>query len=341
MERKKRKKRKHSFPSLDFREKDDKVFDANFENKHHVKESTNDDTNMESIVENELDNDDDDLPAAFSPLKKSVKEYKRGDVLFAKFQRYPYWPAVFFRYVQPRGRGKAMHAWVYFFEENSSEGKKVILKLPISRLRDFNCKERDDLIKIGKEFHPSSYCVGISQAEDYLLKRAVGKTKDFFAVVEENNIECTEECPSENVVKKCLNVPEKPELKSLTPKRKSTRQERLMNKELTEWIRRESKPLLLNIWKKKIKSFRHNTFMQGGQNEKKRLKFMSGFGPMGEEESEEVFGLLVDWFNCECKTSVVNAVTYVSEVWLPEAVINGLMVTKNLTRDAAEKEFLC
>ena len=56
-------------------------------------------TEKDEVLKDELSSsdEDDDLPCAISPKKKprsSKHDYYQGDLVFAKFRSYPWWPAL-------------------------------------------------------------------------------------------------------------------------------------------------------------------------------------------------------------------------------------------------------
>eukprot|EP00111_Clytia_hemisphaerica_P011267 TCONS_00032995-protein len=129
-----------------------------------------------SISSNNSDSDGDFLP---SPLKRKRESgFEQGDLVFAKFNKFPYWPALFHSNCP-----KKKKANVYFFDYASLENKKTFA-VSVKSIKPYRCAEKSDLIASGTEKYKEEYSSGVERALDYLQKRAVGKVHNFFEDVE-------------------------------------------------------------------------------------------------------------------------------------------------------------
>lgn len=102
---------------------------------------------------------------------------------------------------------------------------------------------------------------------------------------------------------------------------------------------RQAKPILKQILDGKRSSERHMTFMSGTTNERNQLKHRAGFGPIGNEAVRtQIMDRLVE-FSREIKGNTLG-ISYVSEVWLPEAIIWSIQEINHVNRERAEEMFL-
>jgi len=85
-------------------------------------------------------------------------------------------------------------------------------------------------------------------------------------------------------------------------------------------------------------SERHATFTSGRVSEKNNLKRRAGFGPIADEDlRDDVMAMLVEFYE-ELKGS--TDISYISDVWLPEAIIFGIQQIDHVDRTKAEEIFL-
>lgn len=312
-----------------------------------------------SDVERLQEDEDEDLPNPFTPVKMQPSDFKEGDLVFAKFEKYPFWPAVFYKYMKRRKR-KSPYALVHFFESATEDNtNKKVYKISLSKLKSYTCEERDELIKVGES--ESDFNYGMEKCDDYLTKRALGKISDFFYAVDEeeddededeereneeqkseNDLDEDKNNKSENVSQEIKSTQMSPikAIMSYDSNRRSRRNASSCNKQLLEWVKQSSKPFLFAVTRGEQTSNRHSTFIKGTQKEKDRLKWSSGFGPLDEDQSDDLLRMLVTWYQKEFPESSFNPITYVSEVWLPEAIIRGIANTQQISLSEAELKYL-
>ena len=308
-------------------------------------------TNDTPATENDsLSEPDDDLPTPFTPVKDN-DDFKKGDLLFAQYPKYPYWPGVFYRYIKKRKCTSKQKAYVYFFDElskllyNNNSTKKII-PVSVKKLKRFTCKERDEIITVGSDH--KIFLNGMEQADEYMRKRALGKMTSFFEfVVEEHdstNRDGGDMREHENKVQILHDIPQEDIMEKVKIYRKSLFEVDKGNTTVTKnvilWIKENSRSLLRDIMTGKKSSERHEIFINGKQKDKDKLRWRSGFGELNETSANEIFDLLISWFTEDFQGSKYNAITYVSDVWLPEAYIHALSQTKNILLQDAEREYL-
>lgn len=328
---------KRKLPDLD-------QFEANKVNKVN-----SDSADMcEDFIGDEEDGEDDDLPVAF-PLAKDEEKFKKGDLCFAQYPKYPFWPALFYSHMQKKKNGK-QRAYVYFFDELSKiiefngKSKKKVIPVYVNNIKRFTCKERNELVEKGMVY--KDYSNGIEQAEEYMRKRALGKIDDFFEYVfqevpvsdgEEGDSREDVENPCKEISDKKILVNDKKKCMSLFEYSTSNTK---MAVEIITWIKTFSRTILNDITNGSIESRRHQIFHTGTQKDKDKLRWYSGFGELNENSANEILNLLVSWFTKDFPGSDFKAVSYVSDVWLPEAYIHALSNIKNILPQVAEIEYL-
>lgn len=183
----------------------------------------------------------------------------------------------------------------------------------------------------------------VKGAEEYTEERAKGRMLNFFQW-EDTDEEEEEEIEIENnkkTTKQKVNTALK--FKDLLQEKRSKRittSKQKFSKLL--YALDKTRPTLGKIFKEEVQCSRHETFLRGTTHEKNSLKYKSGFGPIDDDEiTEEISEKLIRWFKEDITTPYhINAVTYVSEVWLPEAIILALMNSQNANRETAEDLYL-
>ncbi|XP_038074033.1 PWWP domain-containing DNA repair factor 3A-like [Patiria miniata] len=112
---------------------------------------------------------------------------------------------------------------------------------------------------------------------------------------------------------------------------------------LLKYIRRDTtKNYLLAMFHGKVKSERQRLFNSDRQTDRQTLRAMAGLGPITDDELlSELTDFLRDLYveHCmQCKDDIPNT-SYITEVWLPEAIIFAIQKTRRVGRRNAEKLF--
>lgn len=84
-------------------------------------------------------------------------------------------------------------------------------------------------------------------------------------------------------------------------------------------------------------SERHAIYTSGRVSEKDNLRRRSGFGPIADENvRDEVMNMLKDYYQ---ELQGTSGISYVADVWLPEAIIWSISEIDHVDHQRAEKIF--
>ncbi|KAJ7385406.1 nucleosome binding [Desmophyllum pertusum] len=101
---------------------------------------------------------------------------------------------------------------------------------------------------------------------------------------------------------------------------------------------RQAKSTLKQILNGTKPSERHKIYTCGRVSERDQLKHRAGFGPIGDENlGDEIMTLLLKFHN---EFTGNKDLSYVADVWLPEAIIWSIQKIDHVDRERAEKMFL-
>eukprot|EP00112_Aurelia_sp_Birch-Aquarium-sp1_P008246 Seg1903.8 transcript_id=Seg1903.8/GoldUCD/mRNA.D3Y31 product="hypothetical protein" protein_id=Seg1903.8/GoldUCD/D3Y31 len=225
--------------------------------------------------------------------------------------------------------------------------KRTILRIPFRNVLHFCCdqEKKDTIMKEGKssdgqDFQDGQFSKAVKCAEEYLTSKAAGKMDEFFECEAEEEFSDDDEINAEPTKR----TPDQDKIffKDLLSKR--SRRTSSSNKTIKDLLKAmdNTRPTLIKIYNGEIESERHKIFTSGTTKQKDDLKYKSGYGPIDDDKmAEDLSDQLLTWFKESCSKRVnINAVSYVHDVWLPEAIILALMNSKNITRNKAEKIYL-
>lgn len=292
---------------------------------------------INTSVSSDGSSDDELLSDAFSPSQES-NQFSVGDIVWAKYYREPYWPA---QIKKITGKRKQDQKFLVKF----LAWHNCLFKVQPKKLVHFACdpNQRAEFLEVkwtlqNKELK-DLFDEALSQAENLLNRKGLGKSLDDdfdvddLQIFEENEEENAEHNGEEMTDK---DLPQ--ETSRLSECRKSLRARKQVSKysHILSYIR-QAKPALKQILNGKRTSERHATYTCGRVSEKNGLKLRAGFGPVGEENlRDEIMALLLDYYK-ELKGS--TDLTYVSDVWLPEAIIFSIQEIDKVDRERAEEMF--
>lgn len=289
----------------------------------------------ETVPESGETSDEELFKESFSP-KKEENKFSVDDIVWAKFYREPYWPAVI-KKVNEKTKTNPKKKYVVKFLGWTD----CLFKIQPNKLVHFACnaKQRSEFMgmKMGNEELQGMFDKALVQAEDFMNRKGLGKgfedekDEEHFQIFEDDDAENGEESD----VKKAPNVPPST---SLSECRKSLRARKPVSKysNILSYIR-QAKPILKDILSGTKHSNRHETYTRGRVSEKNLLKKQSGFGPVADETLREgIMDLLMDFYREFCGRVDL---TYISDVWLPEAIIQSISKMDNVDTAMAEEKF--
>ncbi|KAK3738147.1 hypothetical protein QZH41_016648, partial [Actinostola sp. cb2023] len=267
---------------------------------------------LEDGSDSDESSDRDLMENALSPSQTINSKFGLNDVVWAKMNRDPYWPAQVKR-IQKKTK-KYYVIFLGYIEKRSYSCK---------RLLPFACDagKREELMKEASQFDASYFQNAFTEAEDLVRKKALGISiepdeDEDYELVDIEDINDT------NQEKQDAPVVETPKLDEPTDVRRSKRAKKQFSKynhDILSYIR-EAKPILKEILAEKRPCERHKIFTTGNAKAKSVLKHQSGFGPISDSDLEiDIVEMLQEFYN-EVTTDKDNLsrVTYVVDVWLPE-----------------------
>ncbi|XP_028406862.1 uncharacterized protein LOC114529306 [Dendronephthya gigantea] len=316
----------------------------------------------EDNASNDCSSDDDSLPEAFSPAP-ATKNFKRGDVVWAKHMKFPPWPAQVGK--SPCTKQKT-HYNIIFLPKSGEKGIKILKKNVQSFSQDqetfLRLKNQEIQSHLIEDFNRA-----VEQAEEILLRRVFQKDDIPMDDMLEDEASDSSDDDDDGVSKleqeKSVDPVCKPVSESEQPVEKSEEdesgfdssemdaqsEENACHERKREHVSRYGNVLnelhlckqrLLAVYREEVPSFRHKTFKYGRVSERDALKHKGGFGPIQDEQTgEEIVRVLKMWLDAEAKQSYVT-LDYVFEVWLPEAMIYYIQHIDNISAEQAEEIYL-
>ncbi|KAM6143196.1 LOW QUALITY PROTEIN: PWWP domain-containing DNA repair factor 3B-like [Erethizon dorsatum] len=118
------------------------------------------------------DEEDEELPRFVFPYESH--SFETGMIVWFKYQKYPFWPAVI-----KSIRRKEKKASVLFVEPNMNPEKKGI-RVPLRRLKKFDCKEKQELVDKAREKYSESIDWCLSLICDYRVRIGCGSFSGSF-----------------------------------------------------------------------------------------------------------------------------------------------------------------
>ncbi|XP_024407420.1 PWWP domain-containing DNA repair factor 3B [Desmodus rotundus] len=115
-----------------------------------------------------FDDDDEDEVLPRLVFNYEPRSFETGMIVWFKYKKYPFWPAVV-----KSIRRKEKKASVLFVEANMNHEKRGI-RVPLRRLKKFDCKEKQALVEKAKEDYSESIDWCISLICDYRVRIGCG-----------------------------------------------------------------------------------------------------------------------------------------------------------------------
>lgn len=319
------------------------------------------DPNLDKDTCDSSSDSDTELPEGLSPIVGDFPICEK-DIVWLKWKKFPAWPA-FVRHIYRKKR-RIHKLSVAFIEGNSDMPKRLRVTYKSKTIVPFVDKQKDQFKMEGENIQDPvmkrKFIEACEIAENFLHKKAlVSLNREEFSFFgesdEEEEVESDTNESSQPVnhestmsdVEKRLSdsdsesdyyhTPQtaEPSVKELERLRKMTaKQENLVNYIKSE----EMKKYLLDIFYKRKNSTRHHAYFHGTIKEKNGLRY-AGFGPIyNEEQEEEIVDTTKKWLY-ELPKKDVPDISYILDVWIPEAVVYALIKVKGYSRKKAWLQF--
>ncbi|XP_021234361.1 PWWP domain-containing protein MUM1 [Numida meleagris] len=293
------------------------------------------------------DDDEEELPSILSHQEpESIDE---GILVWCKWQRYPYWPAVV-----KNVKRKHRKANVFFIEGNTGD-KKRSFSVSLRNLKHFDCEEKQDLIDQAKKDYRQEIEWCIQLISDYRIRVGchsfTGSFLEYFAddisypvrkQYRQSFVEMTfPNGAEEDLEESALETsPQKPSRKLLPDRTRAARDK--ANKKIVEFIvkTKGAEEHLLAILKCRKESRWMKDFLSSRQ-----------YGSCVETylEDEEQLDLVVNYLKevaChEGDTANLqrlhgDGVKFILDVLLPEAIIYAISAVDDIDYKKAEEKYM-
>lgn len=313
---------------------------------------------------------DTELPEGLSPIIVSRGEQliHEKDIIWLRVGKLPVWPAYVRKIYKKKKRIHKLS--VVFIEGCDQLPKRYRVTYKPKTMVPFFDKQKQKFMEEGETLSdPQSkvkFKESCEKAESYLHQKALSTLNkaefSFFNFInsddeEEEGSDCSEVIPpvapdstilsdveerlsdneDVNIYNGCdegisSQGPSAREMKRLM--KMTAKQENLVNFIKTD----EMKNYLFDIFYKKKKSERHQKYFYGSVKEQNSLKY-AGFGPIySEEQEEEIVECTKDWL-FEIPSDKRPPITYILDVWIPEAVVYAMIKVKKYCRKKAWEQF--
>lgn len=299
-----------------------------------------------STLVDEDEEEDEELPSILSRQEPQLIE--EGILVWCKWQRYPYWPAVV-RKVKRKHR----KANVLFIEGNVNDKKKGF-SVSLKSLKHFDCEEKQDLIDQAKEEHRQEIEWCIQLISDYRIRVGchsfTGSFLEYFAddisyPVRKQCYQGLVQMTFPNVAEENLEEslsetsPQKPSKKLLPDRTRAARDK--ANKKIVEFIvkTKGAEEHLLAI----LKSRKQSRWMKEFLNSSQYVTCIETY-----LEDEEQLDLVVNYLKevyHEMDTENLRQINgdrikFISDVLLPEAIIYAISAVDDIDYKKAEEKYI-
>nr|XP_013055530.2 PWWP domain-containing DNA repair factor 3A [Anser cygnoides] len=299
-----------------------------------------------STLVDEDEEEDEELPSILSRQEPQLIE--EGILVWCKWQRYPYWPAVV-RKVKRKHR----KANVLFIEGNVNDKKKGF-SVSLKSLKHFDCEEKQDLIDQAKEEHRQEIEWCIQLISDYRIRVGchsfTGSFLEYFA--DDISYPVRKQCyqglvqmtfpniAEENLEESLSETsPQKPSKKLLPDRTRAARDK--ANKKIVEFIvkTKGAEEHLLAI----LKSRKQSRWMKEFLNSSQYVTCIETY-----LEDEEQLDLVVNYLKevyHEIDTENLRQINgdrikFISDVLLPEAIIYAISAVDDIDYKKAEEKYI-
>lgn len=306
---------------------------------------------------------DDELPLLNIKHTPDNKTVSANQLVWVKFKGWPHWPAVVKKAFRKR-------CSIIFFEGSLVTKKPRRFNVSSKNVFSFGCESHQKFLTNGEASgHAEDFKKSYQQAKTFLFQQDYMTVEQFLNGHENSYVlkynstsrdrNCSpnldhdlnitnqvkriedEELPSTSTTSDLPNELSQSEDTDESPPPVS-RQQRISNNKILRCIRsKKVKAHLIQIAKGKKYSERHCKFHSTKASARNSLKRVSGFGELADEKQhEELVALLISYHKELFGETLVAAVDYVFDVWLPEAMIYAVGKVKKLSPEEAQKEYL-
>ncbi|XP_076103503.1 uncharacterized protein LOC143072465 isoform X2 [Mytilus galloprovincialis] len=306
---------------------------------------------------------DTDLPEGLSPITGAEYPIAEKDIVWLIWLKFPAWPAFVRRVYRKKRRIHKLS--LTFIEGCTKMPNRLRVTYRCKTVVPFIDKQKQKFIDQGESsiYDPEmrrKFREACEKAESFLHQRALSSLNkeefSFFSRESDDEEEIDSDTnmqinsgPNSSDTENRLSDTEdvlssspSPNYNSLEPSAKEIARIRKMTEKqskLVEFVKSEEmKNYLLDIFYERRKSELHQKFIHGTVKEKNSLRY-AGFGPIyNEEQEEEIVEILKDWLY-ELPKKDIPDISYVLDVWIPEAIVYALIKTKSYGRTKAKEQF--
>ncbi|XP_033749857.1 PWWP domain-containing DNA repair factor 3B-like [Pecten maximus] len=294
-----------------------------------------------------------ELPDGLSPIVGGPP-FSEKDIILIRWKRYPFWPA----YVKKIywKRQQVLRISVIFIKPmENTPVEKITMRYKRKTALPFNEHEKKKILDNLQEENSKQFSMACEVAEDYLDKRVLGRWKKGIpghlnmceSDSEDGKIPDFEDYgPAlSDSMSECSSARgDLQPLDDLTNPKEQERYEKMKrrNENLIAYIKSEEmKNYLEQIYHGKKRSERHTKYHSSRTKEKASIRH-AGFGPIADEEQQDdIITTLIKWHQ-EVQGQTPDELPnydYVMDVWIPEAIIQGLIKAKGYMRGKATEKF--
>ncbi|OWF35247.1 uncharacterized protein LOC110443159 [Mizuhopecten yessoensis] len=308
-----------------------------------------------NLQKDSCDSSDSDLelPDGLSPIVGGPPVSEK-DIILIRWRKHPFWPA----YVK-KIYWKKQLPWkisvIFIQPMENTPVEKITLHYKRKTALSFNDKEKKKILDNLQEENSAQFSKACEVAEEYLDKKVLGRWKKgipglpdtYESDSEDGKIPDFMDCgPSvSDSTSECSSASgDIQPLDDLTNPKDRERYEKmkLRNQNVIAYIKSEEmKKYLVKIYHGEKKSERHTKYNSERTKEKTAIRH-AGFGPIADEEQQDdIITMLIKWHQ-EVQGQTPDQLPnydYVMDVWIPEAIIQGLVKVKGYNRGKATERF--
>lgn len=327
-----------SFQRLDFEELEEEI------------QASNNSLQVNTVSASALDDNEEDEELPRFVFHYEPRSFETGMIVWFKYQKYPFWPAVV-----KSIRRKEKKASVLFVEANINPEKRGI-RVPLRRLKKFDCKEKQALVDKAREEYSESIDWCISLICDYRVRIGCGSFTGSFleyyaadisypirkAIKQDTFRNLFPKLQSDNTVEQMVvtSQTKKMSFQKILPDRMKSARDRA-NKNLVDFIvnAKGTENHLLAI----VKGTKASRWLKSFLNAKRFTPCIETYFE-DDDQLDEVVKYLQEIYKQIDEGMLTrikhDKIKFILEVLLPEAIIFSISVVDGLDYEAAEAKYL-